>query len=421
MQKRRIVVTGIGAVTPLAGNFTDTWEKVIESKSGIRKITEFDISDLNVGIAGFVPIGKESWQHNPKDYFSAKELRRMDHFSVYAVAAAEEALKDSGYVAKTEEEKERTAVIIGSGIGGINTMGQGGILVDAKAQPRKLSPFFITQSLINLSAGHVSIRTGFKGPNHSAVTACATGTHAISDASRLILNNEADRALAGATESAICRLGISGFAQMKALSTQNDEPTKASRPWDKKRDGFVMGEGGAILMLEEYEAAKKRGANIYAEVVGWGLSGDAYHITAPHEDGEGGYRAMKSAVKMADIDPKQIDYINAHGTSTPLGDMLEIKAIRKLMNNDMTNCSISSTKSSTGHLLGGAGALEASFLAKTVKTDIIPPTLNLDNPEDGLEDIDLVPHKSKNKKVNYALSNSFGFGGTNASVLFKKI
>ena len=417
---RRVVVTGIGLVTPLASGTSLTWERVLAGKSGVRKIDKFDISDLPAKIAGQVVWGDGEGEFNPDLCMPKKDQRRVDTFILYGMEAARQAIEDSGWVPETEDEKYRTGVTIGSGIGGLPSIERDSILVHEQG-PRKLSPFFIPGSLINLISGQVSIKYGFKGPNHAVVTACSTGAHAIGDASRFIQYGDADVMVAGGAECALCRIGIAGFAAARALSTSyNETPEQASRPWDKGRDGFVMGEGAGVVVLEEYEHAKKRGAKIYAEIVGYGLSGDAHHITAPPEDGNGGYRAMQMALGHAKLNPEDVDYINAHGTSTPVGDLVELAAVKRLFAGNLDKISMSSTKSSMGHLLGAAGGVEAIFSILAVHGDILPPTLNLENPDEGC-DIDLVPLKAKEKKVKVALSNSFGFGGTNASVVFKKI
>lgn len=418
---RRVVVTGLGLVSPLGCGVEVTWQRLIKGESGIGAIQGFDVSDLPAKVAAQVPFGEtSSGAFNADDWVSPKEQRRMDTFIVFALAAAQQAVKDAGWDQASEEERLRTGVMIGSGIGGLQEIAKGAVLID-KGQVRKLSPFFIPAALINLASGHVSIKYGFKGPNHSAVTACATGAHAIGDAARLIMLDDADVMVAGGSEAAICRLGIAGFAAARALSTKfNDTPQKASRPWDKDRDGFVMGEGSGIVVLEEFEHAKKRGAKIYAEIIGYGLSGDAYHITAPSESGDGAYRCMQSAFRHAQIGVDAIDYVNAHGTSTPLGDEIELGAVKRMFGDAAYKLSMSSTKSSVGHLLGAAGAAEAIFSIKAIETGIVPPTLNLDNPSEGC-DLDLVPHTAKERPVTAALSNSFGFGGTNASLIFKKV
>ncbi len=418
---RRVVVTGLGLVSPLGCGVEVTWQRLIKGESGIGAIQGFDVSDLPAKVAAQVPLGEtSSGAFNADDWVSPKEQRRMDTFIVFALTAAQQAVKDAGWDQASEEERLRTGVMIGSGIGGLQEIAKGAVLID-KGQVRKLSPFFIPAALINLASGHVSIKYGFKGPNHSAVTACATGAHAIGDAARLIMLDDADVMVAGGSEAAICRLGIAGFSAARALSTKfNDTPQKASRPWDKDRDGFVMGEGSGIVVLEEFEHAKKRGAKIYAEIIGYGMSGDAYHITAPSESGDGAYRCMQSAFRHAGIGVDAIDYVNAHGTSTPLGDEIELAAVKRMFGDAAYKLSMSSTKSSVGHLLGAAGAAEAIFSIKAIETGIVPPTLNLDNPSEGC-DLDLVPHTAKERPVTAALSNSFGFGGTNASLIFKKV
>lgn len=417
---RRVVVTGLGLVTPLASSVPLTWSRLLAGKSGVRRIEKFDVSDLPAKIAGQVTWGEGEGEFNPDACMAKKDQRRVDTFILYGMEAARQAIEDSGWHPETEEQKYRTGVTIGSGIGGLPSIERDSILIHEEG-PRKLSPFFIPGSLINLISGQVSIKYGFKGPNHAVVTACSTGAHAIGDASRFIQYGDADVMVAGGAECALCRIGIAGFAAARALSTSyNDTPERASRPWDKGRDGFVMGEGAGVVVLEEYEHAKKRGAKIYAEIVGYGLSGDAHHITAPPADGEGGYRAMKMALGHAKLNPEDVDYVNAHGTSTPVGDLIELAAVKRLFANNIDKISMSSTKSSMGHLLGAAGGVEAVFAILAVQDDILPPTLNLENPDEGC-DIDLVPLKAKEKKVRVALSNSFGFGGTNASVVFKKV
>jgi 3-oxoacyl-[acyl-carrier-protein] synthase II len=380
------------------------------------------VSDLPCKIAGQVPVGdKSSGLFNPDDWVEAKDRKKMDQFIVYAIAAAAQAVEDSGWKPTAEADKDRTGVMIGSGIGGLPSIAEGAMTIHEKG-PRRVSPFFIPAALINLASGHVSIRHGFRGPNHSVVTACATGAHAIGDAARLIQLDDADVMIAGGTEAAVCRLGLAGFAAARALSTNfNDTPEKASRPWDKDRDGFVMGEGAGIVVLEEYEHAKKRGAKIYAEIVGYGMSGDAYHLTAPTPDGNGGFRAMTAALKRAGMTPADIDYVNAHGTSTPLGDEIEFGAVKRLFGDNAKSVSMSSTKSAIGHLLGAAGSVEAIFSILAVRDQVAPPTLNLENPSPGCDGIDLVPKAAKERKVRAALSNSFGFGGTNASLIFSAV
>lgn len=414
---RRVVVTGMGAVTPLASGVQATWERLLKGESGISKVEHFDVSDLAAKIAALVPKGDGEHEFRATDHLAAKDIKKMDEFIVYAIAAADQAIHDSGWMPEGEEDQERTGVMIGSGIGGLRTIADATRTLEEKG-PRRISPFFIPSALINLASGHVSIRYKFRGPNHAVVTACSTGAHAIGDASRLIRLGDADVMVAGGSEAAVCRLGLAGFAASKALSTSyNDDPTGASRPWDRGRDGFVMGEGAGIVVLEELEHAKARGAKIYAEIVGYGLSGDAYHITAPAEDGNGGYRSMAAALKSANLSPEQIDYVNAHGTSTPRGDVIELNAVKRMFGDHVKNISMSSTKSSIGHLLGAAGAVEAIFSILSLVNGVVPPTLNLNDPDEGC-DIDLVPNQPKERQVRYALSNSFGFGGTNASVVF---
>ncbi len=414
---RRVVVTGLGLVTPLACGVEETWSRLLAGRSGIRAIARFPTTDLATKIGGELVRGDGSnGTFNADAWVDPKEQRRMDDFIVFGLAAAQQAVTDSGWEPKTEDERCRTGVLIGSGIGGLAGIEQGAILLHEKG-PRKISPFFIPGRLINLVSGYASIRYGYKGPNHAVVTACATGAHAIGDAARMITLDDADVMLAGGAEAAICPLGIAGFNACRALSTAfNDTPEKASRPYDKDRDGFVMGEGAGIVMLEEYEHAKARGAKIYAEVKGYGLSGDAYHITAPAEDGDGGFRAMQMALKRAGLSPSDIDYVNAHGTST-MADWIEARAVERFLGDAASKVSMSSTKSAIGHLLGAAGAVEAIFCILAMRDGIVPPTLNLDVP-DGETRLDLVPHKPRKREVNVALSNSFGFGGTNASLLF---
>jgi len=408
-------------VTPLGTGHKANWERLTQGVSGLRAIEHFDVSDLPAKIAGQIPLGTdEPYQFNFDSVVTPKDRRRMDDFIVYALAAATEAVHDAGWTPTDEESLERTGVMIGSGVGGLPAIDDTSKTL-AKDGPRRVSPFFIPMSLINLASGHVSIRFGFKGPNHAVVTACSTGAHAIGDAARLIALDDADVMIAGGAEATVCRIGIAGFCASRALSTAfNDSPTKGSRPWDKDRDGFVMGEGAGVVVLEEYEHAKKRGAHIYAEIIGYGMSGDAHHITAPAEDGGGAFRAMKAAVKRAGVPLEAIDYINAHGTSTPLGDEIELGAVKRLFGDHAYKLSMSSTKSAIGHLLGAAGAVEAIYSIKSINHGLVPPTLNLDNPSEGC-DIDLVPHKAKEKKVTVALSNSFGFGGTNASLIFRAV
>ena len=417
---RRVVVTGLGLVTPLACGVEETWSRLLAGQSGASPITKFKVDDLATKIACQVPRGDGSdGTFNPDQWADAKEQRRMDDFIIYGLAAAKQAVTDSGWVAQSDEDKYRTGVLIGSGIGGLDGIEQASILVHEKG-PRRLSPFFIPGRLINLVSGYVSIEHSFKGPNHAVVTACATGAHAIGDAARLIALDDADVMVAGGAESAVCRIGIAGFNACRALSTAyNDNPTKASRPYDKDRDGFVMGEGAGIVVLEELEHARARGAKIYGEVTGYGLSGDAYHITAPAEDGDGGYRAMQMALKRAGIAPSDIDYVNAHGTST-MADGIELGAVERLLGNAAAKTPMSSTKSSIGHLLGAAGSVEAIFCLLAMRDGIVPPTINLDNP-DVVTAMDLVPHKAQKRTVNIAMSNSFGFGGTNAALILSRI
>lgn len=415
---RRVVVTGMGLVTPLGIGLDHVWNHLIEGESGIRTIQSFDVSDLPSRIAGQVPRGeRESGLFNADDWVPPKDQRRMDEFIVYALAAAQQAVGDSGWRPDSEEERERTGVMIGSGIGGLPSIAEAAITIHERG-PRRISPYFIPASLINLASGHVSIRYGFKGPNHAVVTACSTGAHAIGDAARLIMLDDADVMVCGGTEAAVCRLGIAGFAAARALSTGfNDEPARASRPWDQGRDGFVMGEGAGVLVLEEYEHARKRDARIYAEVLGYGMSGDAYHLTAPSEDGSGAFRSMRNALRSAHLPPDGIDYINAHGTSTPLGDEIELGAVKRLFGDHAYRLAMSSTKSAVGHLLGAAGSVEAIFSILALRDGVIPPTLNLENPSPSC-DLNLVPKVAQERRVGYALSNSFGFGGTNASLIF---
>ncbi len=419
---RRVVVTGVGLVCPLGIGHDFVWKRLLNSESGIRRIENFDVSDIPSKIAGQVPEGDTAeGLFNADDWVSPKEQRRMDPFIVYGLAAAEQAVADSGWRPETEEDKCRTGVLVGSGIGGLNEIAKGAVLVDAEKKVRRLSPFFIPASLVNLLSGHISIRHGFKGPNRALVTACSTGAHAIGDAARTIMLGDADLVIAGGAEAACCRIGMAGFAQAKTLSTKfNDTPTKGSRPWDADRDGFVMGEGAGIVMLEEYEHAKARGATLYAEVAGYGMSGDAHHITSPPESGDGAFRCMSMALNGAGMTPKDIDYINAHGTSTPLGDQIELSTVKRLFGDHADKLSMSSTKSSIGHLLGAGGAVEAIFSILAIRDQVAPPTLNLDTPPQDCN-IDLVPHKAKKRKIQTALSNSFGFGGTNASLIFKAV
>ncbi|MBN9578906.1 MAG: beta-ketoacyl-ACP synthase II [Alphaproteobacteria bacterium] len=414
---RRVVVTGLGLVTPLACGVEETWSRLLAGKSGARPITKFRTDDLATKIACDVPRGDGSdGSFNADQWVDPKEQRRIDDFITFGLTAAQQAVTDSGWEPKTEEERCRTGVLIGSGIGGLPGIEDASILVHEKG-PRRLSPFFIPGRLINLVSGYASIRFGYKGPNHAVVTACATGAHAIGDAARLIMWDDADVMLCGGAEAAISRLGIAGFNACRALCTAfNDQPEKASRPYDKDRDGFVMGEGAGALMLEEYEHAKARGAKIYGEVKGYGLSGDAFHITAPSEDGDGGFRAMQMALKRAGIGAADIDYVNAHGTST-MADGIELGAVERLLGNAAPKVAMSSTKSSIGHLLGAAGAVEAIFCLLAMRDGVVPPTINLDNPD--VETVmDLVPHTAKKREVRITMSNSFGFGGTNACLIF---
>jgi 3-oxoacyl-[acyl-carrier-protein] synthase II len=414
---RRVVVTGLGLVTPLGSGVETVWSRLLEGRSGIRRIEHFEVGDLPAKIAGLVPKGEAAGEFRAADYMEAKELRRNDEFIVYGMGAAAQALADSGFEPADDEEAERAGVLIGSGIGGLNAIAETALVLE-RGGPRKVSPFFIPSALINLASGQVSIRYGLKGPNHAVVTACSTGAHAIGDAARLIQLGDADVMVAGGCEAAVGRLGLAGFAAARALSTGfNDTPERASRPWDKDRDGFVMAEGAGAVVLEEYGRARRRGAKIYAEVRGYGLSGDAHHITAPAPEGEGGYRAMRGALKSAGMSPDEIDYVNAHGTSTPLGDELELGAVRRLFGNSVAKLSMSSTKSAIGHLLGAAGAVEAIFCVLAMRDQVVPPTLNLDQPSDGCDGVDLVAHKAKERPVKAVLSNSFGFGGTNASLI----
>lgn len=419
---RRVVVTGMGALTSLGAGAEHNWQNILNAKSGIRTIDRFDVSDLPAKIAGTIEPGDGSGDtFNADDFVLAKDRRRMDDFIIYGLSAAEQAIADSGWVPSSHEEACRTGVMIGSGIGGLPEISRGAIKVDAEKNPRRLSPFFIPASLINLVSGHVSIRHGYKGPNHAVVTACSTGAHAIGDAARIIMWDDADVMVAGGAEGAICRVGIAGFCSARALSTGfNDTPEKGSRPYDKDRDGFVMGEGAGIVVLEEYEHAKARGAKIYAEVIGYGMSGDAHHITAPAADGDGAFRCMKAALKRAEMSPEDIDYVNAHGTSTPLGDEIELRAVERVFAGNTDGMSMSSTKSAIGHLLGAAGAVEAIFSILAIRDNVAPPTLNLDNPSVET-DIDLVPHQSRERPIKAVLSNSFGFGGTNASLIFREV
>lgn len=425
---RRVVVTGVGLVTPLGVGADFVWQELISGKSGCGPVTRFDASDLAVRYACEVPQvnglgggGQDiAGSFDPDVYMSARDRRRVDDFILYGVAAAIQAVEDSGWTPEDEESLERTGVMIGSGIGGLSSIAETALLLEREG-PRKVSPFFVPSALINLISGHVSIKYGFKGPNHSVVTACATGAHAIGDATRLIKYGDADVMIAGGAEAAVCKLGMVGFAAARALSSGfNDDPTKASRPYDKDRDGFILGEGAGVIVLEEYEHAKARGAKIYGEVIGYGLSGDAHHITAPADDGNGGFRAMTMALKDAGKKASDIQYVNSHGTSTPLGDEIELRAIERLFGDHCEKLTVSSTKSAIGHLLGAAGAVEAIFTLYAMNKSIAPPTLNLENPSVETK-IDLVPKVAKPMEINCAMSNSFGFGGTNAALVFAKI
>ncbi len=414
---RRVVITGMGIVSPVGTGVEYAWKNILDGKSGIRAIDIFDASEMASQIAGVPVVGTEPGQYNPEVAIEPRDLRKMDKTIAYGVVAADEAMKDAG-LADFDGDKERWGVSIGSGIGGLNSIYENCVELYTGG-PRRISPFFIPKAIINMAAGHVSIKYGLKGPNLSVVTACASAAHSIGEAARLIKYGDADVMVAGGCEGGVGPIGVAGFSAMKALSTRNDNPTAASRPWDKDRDGFVMGEGAGVLVLEEYEHAVKRGAKIYAEVAGYGLSGDGYHITAPAPEGEGGARAMMAAMKDAGVGPQDVDYVNAHGTSTGLGDVGELAAVKKLFGDG--NTSMSSTKSMTGHLLGAAGAIEAIFCALAIRDGVVPPTINLDNPIDEVGDFDLVPHKAKKRKVDVAINNSFGFGGTNASLVLKKV
>jgi 3-oxoacyl-[acyl-carrier-protein] synthase II len=421
---RRVVVTGVGLITPIAVGREETWRRLVAGDSGLNGIEGFDTSDLVAKVAGqvFNKSDDRPDGFDPTTVIHAKDVKKLARFIQFAVVAAEEAIQDSGWLAKSDTELERAGVLIGSGIGGLPEIEAASILVNKGAGPRRLSPFFIPSAIINLASGQVSIRHGLKGPNHSVVTACSTGVHAIGDAARIIAADDADVMVAGSAEAAVCRLGIAGFASSRALSTgYNDRPTEASRPYDEGRDGFVMGEGAGVVVLESLEHAQARGARIYGEVVGYGLSGDAYHITAPSEDGDGGYRSMAMAMRKAGLNPEDVDYINAHGTSTPKGDEVEIEATRRLFGPAFDRLTISSTKSAIGHLLGGAGSVEAIFCLLAIRDSVVPPTLNLNNPSPGLEQVDLAPLKAKERTVKVALSNSFGFGGTNATLIVRAL
>jgi 3-oxoacyl-[acyl-carrier-protein] synthase II len=418
---RRVVVTGLGMVTPLGCGVDVTWKRLLAGESGARKVDTFDVSDLPARIACMIPRGNGTdGTYNPNDWMEPKEQRKVDDFITYAMCAASQAIRDANCAPKTYEEQIAIGVMIGSGIGGIGGIAETALVLKERG-PRRVSPFFIPGRLINLASGYVSIAHGLKGPNHAAVTACSTGAHAIGDAGRLIALGDADLMVAGGAESPLDRLSMAGFAACRALSTAfNEEPTQASRPYDKDRDGFVMGEGAGVVVLEELEHAQARGARIYAELIGYGLSGDAYHITSPSENGDGAFRCMKAAIKRAGIPPAEIDYINAHGTSTQVGDEIELNAVQRLVGEDAPRIAMSSTKSSIGHLLGAAGAVEAIFSILAMRDRVAPPTINLDNPSVKAL-VDLVPHKAREREIDVVLSNSFGFGGTNASLLFRRL
>src|SRR3954467_13034540 len=418
---RRVVVTGLGMVSPLGGDVETSWRNILASKSGAGRITIFDPEDYACKIACEVKPADHEYGFDPNKRVDHKVQRQVDPFIVYGIDAAGRAPEEAGLVDASEEERYRTGVSIGSGIGGLPGIEKESIILYEKG-PRRVSPHFVHGRLINLISGQVSIKYGLMGPNHAVVTACSTGAHSIGDAARMIRDDDADIMLAGGAEATICPIGIAGFAQARALSTNfNDQPEKASRPYDRDRDGFVMGEGAGVVVLEEYEHAKARGAKIYAELVGYGLSGVAYHVTAPHPEGSGGFRAMEMALRKSGMQPSDIDYINAHGTSTPLGDELELGAVRRLFGNAIANVSMSSTKSAIGHLLGGAGAVESIFCILAMRDQVVPPTLNLDNPSESCEGVDLVPHRAKERPVRAVLNNSFGFGGTNASLIRKAV
>ncbi len=418
---RRVVVTGLGLVTPLGSDVETCWRNILASRSGAGPITHFNASDYACRIACEVKPADHEYGFDPNKRVDHKIQRQVDPFIVFGIDAAGQAIEDAGLTDMSEEERLRAGVSIGSGIGGLPGIEKESLVLHEKG-PRRVSPHFVHGRLINLISGQVSIKYGLMGPNHAVVTACSTGAHSIGDAARMIAMDDADVMLAGGAEGAICPIGIAGFAQARALSTSfNDQPERASRPYDKDRDGFVMGEGAGVVVLEEYERAKARGAKIYAEVIGYGLSGDAYHVTAPHPEGAGGYRAMEMALKRSGMSAGEIDYINAHGTSTPLGDELELGAVRRLFGNEIANVSMSSTKSAIGHLLGGAGAVEAIFCILSMRDQVVPPTLNLDNPSEGTSGVDLVPHTPKERKVRAVINNSFGFGGTNASLVMRAV
>ncbi len=418
---RRVVVTGLGLVTPLGCGIEPTWQRLIAGQSGIKQVEKFDVSDLPCKIAGQVPRGDGSGgSFNPDQWMEPKEQRKVDDFIIFAMGAAAQALNDADWHPSTYDDQITSGVLIGSGIGGVEGIAETALVLRDRG-PRRVSPFFIPGRLINLASGYVSIAHKLKGPNHAVVTACSTGAHAVGDAGRLIALGDADVMVAGGTESPVNRISLAGFAACRALSTGfNETPERASRPYDRDRDGFVMGEGAGALVLEEYEHAKRRGARIYAELVGYGLTGDAFHITAPAEDGDGAYRCMKAAIGRAGISAGDIDYINAHGTSTPLGDEIELKAVERLVGNAAGKIAMSSTKSSIGHLLGAAGAVESIFCLLAMRDGILPPTINLENPSVATA-IDLVPQKAQKREVNIVLSNSFGFGGTNASLVFRRV
>ncbi|MDF3068502.1 MAG: 3-oxoacyl-[acyl-carrier-protein] synthase [Polyangiaceae bacterium] len=417
---RRVVVTGLGLVSPLGVGVAHAWSALLAGKSGVSRIEHFDVSDLPTKIAGQVPRGTEPHQFEPERYVEKRELRRLDDFMLFALGAAEEAIADAGWKTTNEAELERTGVLIGSGIGGLPSIAENAVKLH-EAGPRRISPYFIPGSLINEASGVVSIRYGYRGPNHAVVTACATGAHALGDAARLIALDDADVMIAGGTEAATCRLTLAGFSIMRAISTSfNDRPTEASRPWDRERDGFVIGEGAGVVVLEELSHAERRGAHIYGELVGYGLAGDAHHVSAPDPTGSGPRRAMQAAIGRARIAPSDIGYINAHATSTPVGDPVELRAVQDLFGAHAPELSMSSTKSATGHLLGGAGAVEAIFTLLALRDGVLPPTLNLAEPDEPYG-LDLVPREAKQKSLRYALSNSFGFGGTNAALVFGKL
>ena len=418
---RRVVVTGLGMVTPLGVGVDHNWSQIIAGDTGIGRITGFEVDDLACQIAGQVPSADQPGGLDMDAFIEPREQRKQDRFIQLGSVAAQLAVEDSGWKPKDREPQNRTGVMIGSGIGGLETIVQTDQLMNERG-PRRITPFFIPSALINLVSGHVSIKYGFRGPNHAVVTACSTGAHAIGDAARMVALDDADVMVAGGAEAAVCRIGMAGFAAARALSTgYNDAPEKGSRPWDTGRDGFVMGEGAGVVVLEELEHARARGATIYGEIKGYGMSGDAYHITAPAEDGDGGFRAMEAALKRAGLAASEIDYVNAHGTSTPLGDLIEAGAVRRLLGDAVGSVSMSSTKSATGHLLGAAGAIEAIYSIKAVQTGDLPPTLNLEDPEEAVADFDLVPLKSRTREVRNAMSNSFGFGGTNASLIIGQV